>query len=121
MRLTILYPDLRIIWSDILPRRYWHYGDNHGTIEGTRKRVNIAVRKVVKEEITNGYVISHPNITEKERTLYRNDGTDLSDVVNDVFLNNVQAALESFFADGKQVFSLKQKYFILWLEINIFQ
>ena len=52
MRSAILYPDLKIIWSDILPRRYWHYGNNHGTIEGTRKTVNIAVRKVVKEEIT---------------------------------------------------------------------
>jgi hypothetical protein len=41
MRSAILYPDLKIIWSDILPRRYWHYGDNHGAIEGTRKRVNI--------------------------------------------------------------------------------
>ena len=50
--LAILYLDLKIIWSDILPRRYWHYGVNHGAIEGTRKRVNIAVRKVVKEEIT---------------------------------------------------------------------
>jgi hypothetical protein len=54
MRLTILYPDLKIIWSDILPRRYWHYGDNHGAIEGTRKRVNIAVRKVVKVVPLNG-------------------------------------------------------------------
>ena len=104
MRLAILYPDLKIIWSDILPRRYWHYGDNHSAIEGTRKRVNIAVRKVVKEEITNGYVISHPNITEKERTLYRNDGTHLSDVGNDVFLNNVQAALESFLQTKNRCF-----------------
>jgi len=52
MRLAILYPDLKIIWSDILPRHYWHYGNNNGTIEGTRKTVKIAVRKVVKEEIT---------------------------------------------------------------------
>ena len=104
MRLAILYPDIKIIWSDILPRRYCHFGDNHGAIEGTRKRVNIAVRKVVKEEIINRYVISHPNITEKERTLYRNDGTHLSDVGNDVFLNNVQAALESYLQTENRCF-----------------
>jgi hypothetical protein len=42
------------------------------------------------------YVIKHPNIRASEIELYRFDGTHLSDIGNDIYLNNLQGALETF-------------------------
>lgn len=103
MRIVLLFPDIKIVWSDALPRRYWHFADNHDAVETSRKRLNMALRKYVKE-LANGHTISHPNIKESERALYRFDGVHLSDVGNDIYLNNIQAAFELFLEDGAKSF-----------------
>lgn len=102
LRLLALYSSLKIVWSEILPRRYWHFADDQSAAEKTRKRINMAVKKIMFEQ--HGYVISHPNIREKERSLFRHDGTHLSDVGNDLYLQNIQAAIELFKSSGKRVF-----------------
>ncbi|CAG2241963.1 unnamed protein product [Mytilus edulis] len=104
MRLHVLLPNLSLVWSEILPRRYWHLAENQVAINSTRKRVNAAVCKIFKEELNHGLVICHPNIKAQERDLFRHDGVHLSDVGNDVFLNNVQGALESFASSDRRVF-----------------
>lgn len=104
LRLRTLYPHLKLVWSEILPRRYWHFADNFDAIEETRKRVNTAVRKFLREDIDKGYVIRHRNITHLERDLYRFDGTHLSDIGNSAYLNNMQAALEMFLQSDIKIF-----------------
>ncbi|CAC5412216.1 unnamed protein product [Mytilus coruscus] len=96
MRLHVLLPNLSLVWTEILPRRYWHLAENQVAINSTRKRVNAAVRNIFKEELNHGLVICHPNIKAQERDLFRHDGVHVSDVGNDVFLNNFQGALELF-------------------------
>ena len=71
--------------------------------EKTRKRINRAVKKIVMEEIRHGFEVGNPNIREKERTLYRHDGTHLSHVRTDIYLQNIQAALESFISQEKRL------------------
>ncbi|VDI31239.1 Hypothetical predicted protein [Mytilus galloprovincialis] len=104
IRLHVLLPNLFLVWSEILPRRYWHLAENQVAINSTRKRVNAAVRNIFKEELNHGLVICHPNIKVQERNLFRHDGVHLSDIGNDVFLNNVQGALESFASSDRRVF-----------------
>ena len=104
LRLRILLPDIYLVWSEILPRRYWHFADNQADMDQTRKRVNVAVKAIFTNQIDHGFVIRHPNIRFQERNLYRYDGTHLSDVGNDIYLNNIQGALELFANSNSRVF-----------------
>lgn len=103
LRLHMLLPQTKIIWSEILQRRYWHTAISGKAVEKSRKRVNLAVRNIVSS--IQGYAIRHQNISAKEINLYRYDGTHLSDIGLRVYLNTIQGALESFLKTaGPQVF-----------------
>ena len=94
LRLNVLLPSTRIIWSEIFQRRYWHTAMNGKAIERARKRVNLAVKNIVLS--IGGYIIRHCNIRAREILLYRYDGTHLSDAGLRAYLNTIQGALESF-------------------------
>jgi hypothetical protein len=94
----MLLPQTKIIWSEILQRRYWHTAISGKAVEKSRKRVNLAVRNIVSS--IQGYAIRHQNISAKEINSYRNDGTHLSDIGLRVYLNTIQGALESFFENS---------------------
>ena len=48
LRSRILYPDLQLIWSEILQRRYWHNANNEVAIETSRKRINLGIKNIFK-------------------------------------------------------------------------
>jgi hypothetical protein len=89
MRFKLLLPNTKIVWSDILMRRYWHKARDGRAVERSRNRVNLAVKMQY-------CVIRRPNIRSTEITLYLHDGTHLSDTGNAVYLNNVQGAIGYF-------------------------
>jgi hypothetical protein len=60
LRLRVLLPDVKIVWSELLQRRYWHTARDGKAMEKTRKRVNLAVKNIVLG--VGGYVIKHNNI-----------------------------------------------------------
>lgn len=93
LRLSLLLPKTHIVWSEILMRRYWHVANDGRAIELVRKRVNSAVNNFMVNE--NHFIVRHPNIRARERSLYRFDGTHLSDTGYEIFLNNIQGALET--------------------------
>jgi hypothetical protein len=102
-RLRTLLPDVRIIWSDILQRRYWHNDTDGKAMERVRKRVNLLVRNLVLSFV--GCVIRHCNIRAREINLFRCNGTHLSNLGIDIYLNNIQGALERFLSfEGSLVF-----------------
>ncbi|CAC5376388.1 unnamed protein product [Mytilus coruscus] len=94
LRIKVFAPDIRIIWSDILPKPYLHGTLWPKLIEISRKRVNCAVRSFMKQE--DQYFVRYPSIKATESNLFSHDGTHLSNVVIGIFLNNIQAALETF-------------------------
>lgn len=102
LRLNVLLPSTKIIWSDILQRRYWHRAMNGKAIEMTRKRVNSAVKSIVLS--IGGRIIRHSNILAREIYLYRHDGTHLSDAGLGVYLNTIQGALETFLTSSSNIF-----------------
>ena len=106
LRLRVLLPDVKIVWSELLQRRYWHTAREGKAMEKTRKRVNLAVKNIVLG--VGGYVIKHNNIRARDINLFRNDGTHLSDIGINVYLNTIQGALESFLSsNGPRVFPLQ--------------
>ena len=74
-------------------RRYWHVANDGRAIELVRKRVNSAVNNFVVNE--NHFIVRHTNIRAPERSLYRFDGTHLSETGYEIFHNNIQGALET--------------------------
>ena len=75
-------------------------------MEKARKRVNLAVQNIVLG--VGGYVIKHNNIRARNINLFRNDGTHLSDIGINVYLNTIQGALGSFLSSsGPSVFPLQ--------------
>lgn len=106
LRLRVLLPDVKIVWSELLQRRYWHTAREGKAMEKTRKRVNLAVKNIVLG--VGGYVIKHNNMRARDINLFRNDGTHLSDIGINVYLNTIQGALESFLSsNGPRVFPLQ--------------
>jgi hypothetical protein len=92
--LSSMLPGTSLVWSSILPRMKWRYSENIRNMEITRKRVNRGVRSYLLK--IGGYVIRHPDFDDKHPALFKKDGVHLSFIANDIFLNQIQGALETF-------------------------
>ncbi|CAC5393250.1 unnamed protein product [Mytilus coruscus] len=75
-------------------------------IEISRKRVTCAVMSIMKQE--DQYFVSYPSIKASESNLFSNDGSHLSTVGIGMFLNNIQAELETFKLNIDKAFTQEQ-------------
>ena len=82
LRFHALMPSTTLIWSSILPSLYWHGAPLNcgGKIDRKRRNVNHKhnINRVIKKFILGlgGAYINHDcNITVKEQSLFRHDGT----------------------------------------------
>ena len=92
-QLRILMPYTTIVWSCILPRLQWRYSRNTKAMENVRIRVNRELIRFMK--ITGGKAIRYPDFHDKSPSLF-SDGTHLSFIGNDIFVNTIQSAFEMF-------------------------
>jgi hypothetical protein len=89
-------PGTAIIWSNILPRLKWRTSPNVVKMNITRKRVNhFAWSHLLRH---NCYILKHPDFDDMLPSLFDN-GVHLSFIGNDIFINNIQGALETFFSN----------------------
>jgi len=88
-----LLPSCPIIWSSILPRLRWRNSSNNVKMENTRKRINRYVRSYLLKR--DCYVINYPDFEDKLPGLFKDD-VHLSFIGYDIFINNLQGALETF-------------------------
>ncbi len=87
-------------------------------MEKARKRVNLAVKNIVLG--VGGYVIKHNNMRARDINLFRNDGTHLSDIGINVYLNTIQGALGSFLSSsGPSVFPFQYQSLDFFFSLSI--
>lgn len=87
------FPDTLIVWSQMLPRSNWRYSENRQAMEKVRNRLNSTVSKFV---ITHGgCVIRYPDI-KASPTFMKDDGVHLKWIGNEILLNTIQGAIETF-------------------------
>ena len=86
-------PGTSLVWSSILSKMKWRYSEDIRNMEITRKRVNRGVRSYIK---IGGYAIRHPDFDDKHPALLKQNGVHLLCIANDIFLNQMQGALETF-------------------------
>ena len=90
-----LLPGCSIIFSSILPRLSYRFSSNIKKMDRTRKRINRFVRTHLVKR--NCYFIHHPDFDDMLPALFAEDGVHLSFIGNDIFINTLQGALETFF------------------------
>ena len=88
-----ILPGCPIIWSSILPRIKWRLSEKHNK-NGKNKEANHVISYFLN---TNCYVIKYPDFDDKLPALFDPDGTHLSYIGNDIFINAIQGTLETFF------------------------
>ncbi|XP_061194825.1 uncharacterized protein LOC133202988 [Saccostrea echinata] len=97
--LSRIFTNTTLVWSFLLPRISWRHSSNIRAMEQARDRLN---RWAAKQVFQNGgKIITHSQFIGKPVQLYHSDGTHLSELGNDIFLNNIQGALEYFASGGK--------------------
>lgn len=89
-------PGTAIIWSNIMPRLKWRTSPNVVKMNRTRKRVNRFARSHLLRH--NCYILKHPDFDDMIPSLFA-DGVHLSLIGNDIFINSIQGALETFFSN----------------------
>ncbi|OCT74241.1 hypothetical protein XELAEV_18033199mg [Xenopus laevis] len=89
--LLVRAPDLIIIWSQMVPRRYWSYDRSHTAIERVQVKVNMAISKFVRQQ--GGIAVRH-RLLEEGKDYLHEDGIHLKDVGMDVFNFGLRGGLE---------------------------
>lgn len=91
--LQFLMPNTVLIWSCILPRLQWRYSTNTKAMENVRIRINREIVNYIKQ--VGGKAIRYPDFQDKAPGLFSDD-CHLSFIGNDIFLNTIQGAFETF-------------------------
>ena len=96
-RYNALWPKTTLVWSSVLARRYWHHVAlrDGPKINKKRQRLNRAMKKFMSTEVQGFYIDHDQDISYSDIQLFRQDGTHLSPLGNQVFLNNLQTGLLS--------------------------
>lgn len=93
--LKSIFPECRLVWSDILPRKSWRHSIDSMAVNNMRQAINKTIRGIMAE--LGGSSLTHDNILPKLDTgLYRPDGVHLSGKGIDTFNLNMQDFLEKW-------------------------
>ncbi|XP_059588143.1 spidroin-2-like [Alligator mississippiensis] len=93
------FPDAYIVWSSLLPRRFWKGTKTPLTKEEERQEINREMFYYCKAN--NIIFLQHDFITSKRPNMFLPDADELSDVGADVFISNLKAVLHSCMGFGR--------------------
>lgn len=98
-----MLPRTLIVWSQLLPRSAWRFSDNVRAMQNSLVRVNSRISTFIIG--LGGAYIKYPDLAVVTPELYKDDGVHLTPLGNDLFLNTLQGAIESFIqSHNKYVF-----------------
>ncbi|XP_036839151.1 uncharacterized protein si:dkeyp-121d4.3 isoform X3 [Oncorhynchus mykiss] len=97
-----IFPQCRLVWSDILPRMSWRQTEDSEAVDNFRAVINRRVHAIIAE--LGGTALTHENITCcSDAGLYRPDGVHLSGKGIDTFNLNLQDFLEKWETEANNV------------------
>ncbi|XP_022535127.2 uncharacterized protein LOC111194716 isoform X2 [Astyanax mexicanus] len=88
------FPHMKLLLSDITPRRQWRSTTHPKKIDAARKRVNREMCDFILG--VEGGVIHHPDIVFHDPRLFLRDRVHLSPLGNQLFLNDIAESLKTF-------------------------
>lgn len=99
--LSELFPGVKIIWSEILPRNVWRYSSNNIAMENSRKRINGYAGGLAMK--AGGAYLRHPKLCDcrLKFNYLKNDGVHLNLTGNECFLNQLRNGIMCFL-NGQQ-------------------
>lgn len=100
-KLSSRMPSTKFVWSQILPRSDWRFSSNKVAMETARKRINSSIGAFVIGK--GGHYIRYPDIVLNE-IFFKVDGVHLTSLGNDIMLNTLQGAIESFIIKKSSTF-----------------
>ena len=92
-----LLPNTRVVWSCILPRRGYRYSLLKIS-EKCRNRINRFMIEFATQH--GGKAIKYPDFQDRYPGLFRKDEVHLSNIGNDLFLNALQGAFDTFLSSN---------------------
>ncbi|XP_035609990.1 uncharacterized protein si:dkeyp-121d4.3 isoform X1 [Oncorhynchus keta] len=97
-----IFPQCRLVWSDILPRMSWRQTEDSEAVDNFRAAINRRVHAIIAE--LGGTALTHENITCcSDAGLYRPDGVHLSGKGIDTFNLNLQDFLEKWETEANNI------------------
>lgn len=91
-----------LVWSNILPRKYWLHMISSIAEEQARIRINSSLESFVCKKL-NGALIRHPDIDINQPKLFQ-DYVHLSKLGNFIFTNTIKTALVKFLTTKQNVY-----------------
>ncbi|KAJ7341298.1 hypothetical protein JRQ81_005231, partial [Phrynocephalus forsythii] len=85
------FPEVRMLWSTIVPRRAWGAGIDPQTINRARRGVNQEICKAVRQGRDS--MIGHTGITHNRPELFRQGGVHLSDEGMQLLMDDLRRGL----------------------------
>ncbi|XP_043920971.1 uncharacterized protein LOC122796503 isoform X2 [Protopterus annectens] len=91
-----LIPGLLVVWSSVVPRRFWYGANNPAALEIARRFLN---HRVARAAPRLGFaVIDHWDFSGKDPVWFNEDGIHLSDIGLDLFNLNLSRHLQALFS-----------------------
>ncbi|XP_053326755.1 translation initiation factor IF-2-like isoform X2 [Spea bombifrons] len=87
----ILFPEVQLVWSEVVARNYWRYASSQRALERSRVKLNRWVSRFVSGD--GGVAVRHRSFERDAANLFRSDGVHLNDIGLDIFNLTLQDAI----------------------------
>ncbi|XP_044158605.1 uncharacterized protein LOC122944427 isoform X3 [Bufo gargarizans] len=95
-RFPAFFPELVVVWSEVVPRVVWHGARDGEAMERCRRTLNARMSRFVRSK--GGVVVRHWQLEGDNSSLMRPDGVHLTEIGLDIFLSGLQDGIEQAFS-----------------------